>query len=68
MAYPLKRFTISVTDEMALQLDRMKQVKYYNTSQNKMVQELLHLGLEVMQKELGLPNDEGASNAPKEGP
>lgn len=68
MANYMKRFTISVSDEMAIQLDRMKQVKYYNTSQNKMVQDLIHLGLETMQKELGLLNDEGASGYPKAGP
>ena len=62
MATDMKRFTISVTDDMAIQLDRMKQMKYYNTSQNKMIQDLLCVGLEAMQKELGLLNDEGTSN------
>lgn len=60
-----RRFTISVSDEMAIQLDRMKQAKYYNTSQNKMIQDLIRVGIETTRKELGLLNDEGPSNAPK---
>ena len=60
-----RRFTISVSDELAIQLDRMKQAKYYNTSQNKMIQDLIRVGIETTRKELGLPNDEGPSNAPK---
>lgn len=63
-----KRFTIAISDELAVQLDRMKQMKYYNTSQNKMVQDLLWAGIETMKKELGLPNDEGPSNNPKAEP
>ena len=63
-----KRFTISITDEIAIQLDRMKQAKYYNTSQNKMVQDLIRVGLETMQKELGLSKDEGPSNNPRAQP
>ena len=51
MATDMKRFTISVTDEMAIQLDRMKQGYVW-------------VGLETMQRELGLRNDEGASSAP----
>lgn len=52
MATDMKRFTISVTDEMEEQLDRLKQAKYYKTTKNKMIQELISLGLETMQKEL----------------
>lgn len=59
-----KRFTISITDEIAIQLDRMKQAKYYNTSQNKMVQDLIRIGLETMQKELESVNREETSYAP----
>ena len=52
MATDLKRFSISVTDEMEVRLDRMKQIKYYKTSKNKMIQDLLCIGLDVMQKEI----------------
>lgn len=62
MATDMKRFTISVTDEMEIQLDRMKQAKYYKTTKNKMIQDLICLGLEVMQKELDSANKEGTSN------
>lgn len=68
MATYLKRFSITVSDEMAFHLDRMKKEKYYNTSQNKMIQDLICLGLEVMEKELGFTNDEGTSGYPKAGP
>lgn len=64
MATYLKRFSITVSDEMAFRLDRMKKEKYYNTSQNKMIQDLICLGLEVMEKELGFTNDEGTSGSP----
>lgn len=60
-----KRFTISITDEIAIQLDRMKQAKYYNTSQNKMVQDLIRVGLETMQKELESVSKEETSHAPR---
>lgn len=68
MSTDMKRFTISVTDEMEVQLDRMKQIKYYNTTRNKMIQDLICVGLVTMQKELGLLNDEGASNKPRAEP
>lgn len=68
MATDMKRFTISVTDEMEIQLDRMKQAKYYKTTKNKMIQDLICLGLEVMQKELDSANSEGTSNTPRADP
>lgn len=63
-----RRFTISVSDEMAVQLDRMKQAKYYNTSQNKMIQDLIRVGIETTRKELGLLKDEGISSSPRADP
>lgn len=52
MKTDMKRFTISITDEMELKLDMLKQRKYYNTTRNKMIQDLIMLGLEVMNKEM----------------
>lgn len=52
MATNMKRFTISVNDEIEMQLDRLKQARYYNASKNKMVQDLLVLGIAEMQKEV----------------
>lgn len=52
MATDMKRFTISVTKEMEADLDKIKQKKYYNTTKNKMVQDLIILGIEVMKKEM----------------
>ena len=51
MATDMKRFTISVTKQMETDLDKIKQEKYYNTTKNKMIQDLIVLGLEVMKKE-----------------
>lgn len=52
MATDMKRFTISVTDEMEVRLDRMKQIKYYKTTKNKMIQDLICIGLDVLEKEM----------------
>ena len=52
MATDMKRFTISVTDEMEIRLDKIKQLKYYKTTKNKMIQDLICIGLDVMQKEM----------------
>lgn len=48
----MKRFTIGVDDDTASQLDRLKQAKYYNKSQNKMIQDLIGLGLASMQQKM----------------
>lgn len=52
MATTMKRFTISITKDMEIQLDRMKQSKYYNTTRNRMIQDLICLGLETMQQKM----------------
>lgn len=52
MATDMKRFTISVTDEMEVRLDRMKQIKYYKTTKNKMIQDLICVGLDVLENEM----------------
>ena len=52
MATDMKRFTISVTDEMEIRIDKIKQLKYYKTTKNKMIQDLICIGLDVMQKEM----------------
>lgn len=52
MATNMLRFTISVDDDTAVKLDKLKQLKYYNTTRSKMVQDLIALGLESMQKEV----------------
>lgn len=54
MATDMKRFTISVTKQMETDLDKIKQEKYYNTTKNKMIQDLIVLGLEVMKKEMAI--------------
>ena len=51
MATDMKRFTISLTKEMEADLDKLKQAKYYKTTQNTMIQDLVILGIEVMKKE-----------------
>lgn len=48
MATILKRFTISVTPDMEIELDALKREKFYNTSQNEMIRYLINLGTGVM--------------------
>lgn len=45
------RFTISISDEMKDELERIKQEKYYNTTRNAMINDLIALGLKVYQEE-----------------
>lgn len=45
------RFTISISDEMKDKLERIKQEKYYNTTKNAMINDLIALGLKVYQEE-----------------
>ena len=62
MATDMKRFTISLTKDMEARLDRLKQAKYYNTTRNRMIQDLICLGLESMQKKMdstGQPDGSG---------
>lgn len=48
----MTRFTISITKDMEEKLDLLKQAKYYNDTRNKMVQDLICIGLETMQTEI----------------
>lgn len=52
MATDMLRFTISVTKDMEEKLDLLKQAKYYDVTRNRMIQELICIGLESMQKEI----------------
>lgn len=63
MATNMKRFTIGLTKDMELQLDRLKQEKYYNTTQNKMIQDLICLGLESMKHEPNVSGQRDSSTA-----
>lgn len=57
MATKNLRFTVSVDDDIAIRLDKLKQAKYYNTTRSKMVQDLIALGLETMQKEVAFTEE-----------
>lgn len=63
MATDMKRFTISLTKDMEIQLDRLKQAKYYNTTKNKMIQDLICLGLESIQHKTDASGQQGTSAA-----
>ncbi len=63
MATDMKRFTISVTDEMDIRLDRLKQARYYNVTRNKMIQDLIVIGLDVIQKEMEKEKKKGGENS-----
>ncbi|MDO4328843.1 MAG: ribbon-helix-helix domain-containing protein [Lachnospiraceae bacterium] len=53
MATNLKRFTISVTPKMEEALDAVKKERYYNTSHNEMIRDLIRMGLNVLKTEHG---------------
>lgn len=61
------RFTISVDAETAVKLDRLKQLKYYNTTRSQMVQDLIALGLKKVQKDYDLdsPIEDGIKTKPE---
>lgn len=48
MATNLKRFTISITPDMEKDLDAAKRERYYNTTQNEMIRELINKGLATL--------------------
>lgn len=52
-----KRFSITLTEELEIRLNRMKQEKYYNTSQNKMIQDLILMGLNAMSEQKQKKNE-----------
>lgn len=49
--------------DMEIQLDRLKQAKYYNTTKNKMIQDLICLGLESIQHKTDASGQQGTSAA-----
>lgn len=59
----MKRFTIGVDDATAARLDRLKQVKYYNKSQCKMIQDLIIAGLDATNDGMSLKEDCTATRA-----
>lgn len=55
MATNLKRFTISLTPTLEKKLDKLKKERYYRTTQNDMIRELISLGLNALEKENQIP-------------
>lgn len=51
MATGLKRYTISITPEMEVELDKLKQERYYKSTQTAMIRDLIIRGLESVSKE-----------------
>nr|WP_317414068.1 hypothetical protein [uncultured Solibaculum sp.] len=51
MATGLKRFTISVTPSMEMDLDRVKKEHYYKDTQNDMIRDLIIRGLASLKEE-----------------
>lgn len=48
MSTELKRFTISVTPAMEVELDRAKKECYYKMTQNAMIRDLIMRGLSTL--------------------
>lgn len=59
MSTEYKRFTVSVTPNMAKKLDKAKQERYYNQAQSQMVRDLIARGLAVLEKEQGDGDNKG---------
>ena len=55
MATQLKRFTISVTPSMEVDLDAVKKERYYKSTQNQMVRDLIIRGLASLKAESEQP-------------
>ena len=51
MATDLKRFTISITDEMEQDLDEEKKETYYAETQSEMIRDLIARGLVALKEE-----------------
>ncbi len=51
MATDLKRFTISITDEMELDLNEEKKETYYAETQSEMIRDLITRGLVALRDE-----------------
>ena len=48
MATGLRRFTISVTPAMEIELGRARKERYYKVTQNEMIRDLIIRGLESL--------------------
>lgn len=51
MATDMRRFTISIPDDMDNKLDRVKQEIYYKNTQTEMVRDLIARGLQDLETE-----------------
>ena len=49
MATNMKRFTISLTEELEAALDKAKREMFYNRTQSEMIRELLSEGVKSLQ-------------------
>ena len=51
MATNMRRFTISVTHNMDMKLDKAKRETYYKDTQNEMIRDLIMRGLQNLEAE-----------------
>lgn len=51
MATDMKRFTISITHDMEMELDKVKKEIYYKDTQNCMIRDLIMRGLQNLEVE-----------------
>lgn len=58
MATTLRRFTISITPSMDADLDAVKKERYYKSTQNDMIRDLICRGLEALKAENEAENNE----------
>ena len=61
MATDLRRFTISITPAMEVDLDKAKKERYYKDTQNEMIRDLIIRGLGTLNLQgEGIDNDRSA--------
>jgi len=61
VATDLRRFTISITPTMEVDLDKAKKERYYKDTQNEMIRDLIIRGLGTLNLEEGVgKNDRSA--------
>jgi len=57
----LKRFTVTIPQNMEMEIEAMKRQQYYSITQSELIRDLLMRGLEVINQEKG--NSQGPTSS-----
>lgn len=61
MSTKLKRFTVTIPQNMEMEIEAMKRQQYYSITQSELIRDLLMRGLEVINQEKG--NSQGPTSS-----